>query len=357
MFFISQLSSSPVQLKELGSFYRMQDFYSTQTIVVTGAAGFIGSHLVDRLLELGAHVVGVDNLITGRLVNIEHLQQHSGFHFVKADASQNPDKYLPTDFKPDLIFHFASPATPKQFKRIPVEIYQVNAFGSHEILHYLKRVHTSARFIFASTSEAYGDPEEHPQKENYWGHVNPNGLRSCYDESKRLGETIAGIHFREFGMDTRLVRIFNTYGPRINPADGRVIPNFVSQALTSRRYTIYGDGSQTRSYCFVSDLVDVICRFGASPDLAGETINIGNPDEHTILETAQLVDQVMVEMGLITESVSRPEFEFLPLPIDDPVRRQPDISKAKLLLNWQPKVSFEQGLRQTIKYFLDHEEL
>ena len=245
------------------------------------------------------------------------------------------------DSIPDVVLHFASPASPPRYQEHPTETYLVNSYATHLLLSFLKKVNPQARFLFAGTSEAYGDPAVHPQPETYWGNVNPNGIRSCYDEAKRMGETVCGVFHRDMGMDTRIVRIFNTYGPRMNPADGRVIPNFVMQALRGEAVTIYGDGTQTRSYCFVDDLVSGILTFLVHPDLAGETLNIGNPEEFTILETAREIEKIVGEVIHTFES----------LPGDDPMRRQPDISKAKRLLGWEPKVTFGEGLQQTIEYF------
>jgi nucleoside-diphosphate-sugar epimerase len=331
-------------------------YLSGKTVLVTGAAGFIGSHLCDALLQRGALVVGVDNFITGREENIAHLiEQESqraaapgvdsptgSFQFIQADASVAVERYLPIGVRPDVILHFASPASPPQYQRYPVETYQVNAWGTHELLNYLKEYNPDGRFVFASTSEVYGDPAVHPQVESYWGNVNPNGIRSCYDESKRLGETICGVFQRDFDLDVRIVRIFNTYGPRINPADGRVIPNFVKQGVSGEPLTIYGDGMQTRSYCFVSDLVEGILRLAEREGLSGATVNLGNPDERTTLETAEIVKELTCNTAA---------FVFKPLPSDDPTRRQPDISLAKKLLEWEPEVDFKTGLKKTISYF------
>lgn len=318
------------------------DFFKNKKILVTGAAGFLGSHLVKTLIKNGAQVIGVDNLITGKKRNIEILNSNPAFTFIQADVINNPISYLPTNYIPDLIFHFASPASPPGYQKHPVETYLVNAMGTHQLLSFLLENNDRARFIFAGTSEAYGDPLEHPQKETYWGNVNPNGIRSCYDESKRLGETICGVFNRNFGLDTRIARIFNTYGPNLDPDDGRVVSNFIKQAIQGRKFTIYGDGSQTRSYCFVDDLIDGFLRLASREGLAGETINIGNPDEYTVLKTAQII-----------ANVTNTQFETVnePFPTDDPTRRQPDITKAIELLDWQPKVTFEEGLKKTIEWF------
>jgi len=312
------------------------------TAVVTGAAGFVGSHLCDMLLKMDYTVYGVDNYITGSAKNLAHLEENPSFYFIEADVSQPATQYLPSDLRPTVVFHFASPASPPKYQAHPVETYLVNSMGTHHLLQYLKETAPQARFVFASTSEVYGDPHEHPQVEGYWGNVNPNGIRSCYDEAKRMGETICGVHARDFGMDVRIVRIFNTFGSRMDMSDGRIIPNFVSQALSGSPITIYGDGSQTRSFCYVSDLVDGIIRMGTTDGLAGETINLGNPnEEHTALETAEIVKQ----------AAGKPELEiiFQDLPGDDPTRRKPDISKARELLGWEPKVGFAEGLEKTIK--------
>jgi len=314
-------------------------------ILVTGAAGFIPSHIVDVLLSQGHQVLGVDNLSTGNLKNIAKAQNQPNFTFIEASVTNPPQTYLPNGYVPDWVFHLASPASPIHYQADPLNTYQVNAFGCHNLLTYLKDNAPQARFLFASTSEVYGDPQVHPQPESYWGNVNPNGIRSCYDESKRFGETICGIFHRQFKMDIRLIRIFNTYGPRMDLYDGRIIPNFVVQALKNEPYTIYGDGSQTRSYCYVDDLVTGILTFMADPHLAGETINLGNEGEYTVKETAQIIHTAFYG------NVSHPQFTNLPLPGDDPTRRQPDISKAKKLLSWQPKIAFEEGILRTIEDF------
>ncbi|HYD35475.1 MAG TPA: NAD-dependent epimerase/dehydratase family protein [Vitreimonas sp.] len=325
--------------------------FSGKTVVVTGAAGFIGSHLCDHLLSEGASVIGVDNLLTGRLENLSHLLDDNStsknfqFTFINADVIQPTDSYLPAGQVLDYVFHFASPASPPRYQAHPIETYQVNVWGTHHLLQYLHTHSPAARFIFASTSEVYGDPQLHPQPESYWGNVNPNGIRSCYDEAKRLGETICGIHHRDLGMDVRIVRIFNTFGPRIDPVDGRVIPQFVSQALANQPLTVYGDGSQTRSYCFVDDLVEGILRLASQEGLAGETINIGNPGEYTVKETAEIVYQ------LIHLEATEVPFDWRPLPKDDPTRRRPDITKAQQVLGWQPVISLADGLKTTIAYF------
>ena len=320
----------------------MEHYFSDKTVLVTGAAGLIGSHLCDQLLAFGARVIGVDNLLSGRTSNISHLENNERFQLVNADVIQPVANYLPESEKPDIVLHFASPASPPLYQQYPIETYQVNSLATHYLLEYARDA--EARFLFASTSEVYGDPEVHPQPETYWGNVNPNGLRACYDEGKRLGETICGVFSRDYGVDVRIVRIFNTYGPRINPRDGRVIPQFISEALAGQPYSIHGDGSQTRSYCYVSDLVEGILLMAAVDEANGETVNLGNPEEYTVLETASFIHQV-VNPGV------EPQFAYHPLPNDDPTRRRPDIAKAKQLLGWEPKVSFEEGLSETVEYF------
>lgn len=318
----------------------MHSFLHEKTVVVTGAAGFLGSHLCDRLLDHGATVIGIDNFITGREKNIKHLAGNKNFIFIEADVNADPETYL-FGYSPDVILHFASPASPPRYQEHPVETYLVNSYATHLLLDFLKKHNSEARFLFAGTSEAYGDPTVHPQPETYWGNVNPNGIRSCYDEAKRMGETVCGVFYRDFGIDTRIVRIFNTYGPRMNPADGRVIPNLTMQALQGKAMTIYGDGTQTRSYCYVDDLIEGILCFLVHPDLAGETLNIGNPEEFTILETAE-------HIGKLTNTTEK---TFESLPSDDPLRRQPDISKALAVLDWKPTVQFSDGLAKTVEYF------
>ncbi len=322
----------------------VQEFFKNKTVLVTGASGFVGSHLCETALSYGATVIGVDNFITGRRQNIETFQANPNFTFIEADVIKKPTDYLPADLKIDVLLHFASPASPPRYQAHPIETYLVNTIATHNLLQYLHETSPEARVVFASTSEVYGDPLVHPQTEDYWGNVNPNGARSCYDEAKRLGETICGVHQRDLGMNIRIVRIFNTYGPRIDPEDGRVIPQFISQALAGIPFSIFGDGSQTRSYCYVSDLVDGILRLVTVEDGAGLTVNIGNPGEYTVLQTAQEIHQMI-------NPDKEFKVDFKPLPKDDPTRRQPDIQKATAILGWRPRVMLRDGLIQTVMHF------
>jgi nucleoside-diphosphate-sugar epimerase len=323
----------------------MNNPYNEKAILVTGGAGFIGSHLTDYLLSQGAQVTVVDNFITGNKHNLLDALQNPHFRFVEADAAHPPATYLQTSNEGvvehfDYIFHFASPASPRGYMDKPIETYEVNSFGSHFLAQYA--LETGATILFASTSESYGDPLEHPQKESYWGNVNPVGVRSCYDESKRFGEMVFSTWAREKGLDMRIVRIFNTYGPRMDPRDGRVIPNFVTQALKNDPITVHGDGTQTRSFCYVDDLVQFIVRMAAEPQARGEVINIGNPDEYTMLDFANKVKE-------LTNSHS--EIVFVDRPSDDPNKRKPDIAKAKQMLNYEPQMSLDEGLGRTIDFF------
>lgn len=303
-------------------------------IVVSGGAGCIGSHLCSRLLEDGHEVVAVDNLITGSESNVASLLPKPGFRFLELDVTQ------PMDLHCDALFHLASPASPRGYLDHPLETALVNSLGTHRLLELAGR--DGALFLLASTSEAYGDPFEHPQAESYWGHVNPVGVRSCYDESKRFGEALTMVYVRHLGVDARIIRIFNTYGPNFDPNDGRLIPNFVTQALRNEPITVYGDGSQTRSLCFVDDLVDGLIRAMFSRRTRGEIINLGNPEEHTVLEYAQMVRSLCH---------SRSEILFSPRPQDDPSRRRPDVTKARQLLGWEPRTGLEDGLRRTIEWY------
>ncbi len=303
-------------------------------IVVTGGAGFIGSHLCARLLEEGHQVIAVDNLITGSKRNIASLMGDPSFSYVGHDISQ------PLDIEAEAIFHLASPASPKGYMNHPVETALANSLGTYHLLEMAKR--NNASFLIASTSEAYGDPQEHPQRETYWGHVNSVGPRACYDESKRFGEALTTTYVRTFGLDARVIRIFNTYGPNSDPADGRIVPNFITQAMAGEPITVYGDGSQTRSLCYVDDLVAGIIFAMFKPGTKGEVVNLGNPEEHTVLEYAKLIRRLCG---------SSSEIRFEPLPQDDPTRRCPDIAKAKALLGWQPRIGLEDGLVRTIQWF------
>jgi len=303
-------------------------------IVVTGGAGFIGSHLCARLLGDGHQVIAVDNLITGSRRNIAHLSEHPNFSYLQHDVIQ------PLDVEANAIFHLASPASPKGYMDHPIETALANSLGTHNLLEMAKRCNAS--FLLASTSEAYGDPQEHPQKESYWGHVNPVGPRACYDESKRFGEALTTTYIRSVGVDARVIRIFNTYGPHSDPADGRIVPNFITQAVDGKPITVYGDGSQTRSLCYVDDLVEGIVATMFKPGTKGEVVNLGNPEEHTVLEYAKIIRRLCG---------SSSEILFEALPQDDPTRRCPDISKAWALLGWRPCIGLEDGLNRTIQWF------
>jgi dTDP-glucose 4,6-dehydratase len=302
--------------------------------VVTGGAGFLGSHLTDRLLAEGHRVIGLDNLITGSTDNIGHLAGNAGYRFIRQDVSN----YLFLPDHVDFVYHLASPASPIDYLELPIPTLKVGALGTHNALGLAKA--KGAGFLLASTSECYGDPLEHPQKEDYWGNVNPIGPRGVYDEAKRFAEALTMAYHRYHGVDTKIVRIFNTYGPRMRLRDGRVVPAFISQALSGSPLTIFGDGSQTRSFCYVSDLIDGIYRLSRSS--FHEPVNIGNPSEMTILEFAQ-------EILRITGSSS--PLEHKPLPVDDPKIRQPDIARARRILGWEPKVDFDRGIRETVRYF------
>ncbi len=307
--------------------------------VVTGGSGFLGSHLTDRLLKEGHSVIAVDNLVTGNTRNIGHLAGNARYRFVKHDVSQHI--FLPG--KVDYVWHFASPASPIDYLELPIPTLKVGALGTHNSLGLAKA--KGAKYLLASTSECYGDPLIHPQREDYWGNVNPIGPRGCYDEAKRFAEAMTMAYHRYHKMDTKIVRIFNTYGPRMRLRDGRVVPAFIGQALTGRPLTVFGDGRQTRSFCYVSDLIDGIFRLSQSN--FHEPVNVGNPHEMTILEFGQHVQR-------ITETKS--EIEFRALPQDDPKVRQPDISRAKALLGWEPKVPFAEGIVDTIEYFRGQED-
>ena len=305
-------------------------------ILVTGGAGFLGSHLVERLLAEGHDVIAMDNLITGTTDNIAHLAGNEHFSFVK----HNVTNYIYLKGHLDAILHFASPASPVDYLELPIQTLKVGSLGTHNALGLA--LAKGARFLLASTSEVYGDPLVHPQTEDYWGHVNPIGPRGVYDEAKRFAEAMTMAYHRTHGVETRIVRIFNTYGPRMRLNDGRVVPNFVSQALQGKPLTVYGDGSQTRSFCFVTDLVDGIYRLLLSDEV--EPVNIGNPTEITIREFAE-------HINTLTGNPAGIRFE--PLPKDDPRQRQPDIGKAQRILGWGPKVQLQEGLEKTVAWFAD----
>lgn len=307
---------------------------SKPTSVVTGGAGFLGSHLTDRLLAEGHRVLGIDNFITGSTVNIEHLAGNENYKFIRHDVSDYI--FLPGDV--DYVFHFASPASPIDYLEHPIPTLKVGSLGTHNALGLAKA--KNATFLLASTSECYGDPLVHPQQEDYWGNVNPIGPRGVYDEAKRFAEAITMAYHRYHNVDTKIVRIFNTYGPRMRLRDGRVVPAFIGQALTGEPLTIFGDGSQTRSFCYCSDLIDGIHRLSQSD--FHEPVNIGNPREMTIKQFAGEIIRIIGASSRI---------EYKPLPEDDPKVRQPDITRAKSVLGWEPKVDFEEGIKKTIDYF------
>lgn len=303
-------------------------------IVVTGGAGFVGSNLCARLLDEGHNVLCVDTYITGSAQNIEEFLAHPNFTFLQHDVTQ------PFNFEADAIFHLASPASPVGYMEHPLETILVNSMGTYQMLEQARK--QNARFLVSSTSEIYGDPLVHPQTESYWGNVNPIGPRACYDESKRLGETLTMEYYRQYQANVRIVRIFNTYGPNSQINDGRMIPNFITQALKNEPLTIYGDGSKTRSICYVSDLVDGLMRAMFHADTMGEVFNLGNPEEHTVLEYAQTIIRLCNASSSIIYESSR---------IDDPERRRPNIAKAQQVLGWQTTVGIEDGLRRTIEWF------
>jgi UDP-glucuronate decarboxylase len=319
----------------------MRNYEQRKRILVTGGAGFLGSHLVDRLIARGDEVVCADNLFTGTKQNIDHLHDHPRFEFIRHDVT------FPLYVEVDQIYNLACPASPIHYQHDPVQTTKTSVHGAINMLGLAKRL--KARIFQASTSEVYGDPVEHPQTETYWGNVNPIGARSCYDEGKRCAETLFFDYHRQHRLDIRVARIFNTYGPRMHPNDGRVVSNFIVQALRGEDITLCGDGQQTRSFCYVDDLIDGVIRFMEMPPGAnGEPgfpgpINLGNPSENTI---RQLAEKVIALTG------SRSRMIFLPLPADDPMQRKPDISRAREFLNdWQPKIPLEAGLLQTIEYF------
>jgi dTDP-glucose 4,6-dehydratase len=304
------------------------------TSVVTGAAGFLGSHLTDLLLSRGHRVIGIDNFVTGSVDNIAHLGGNPNFKFIQQDVTE----FIFLDSPVNYVWHFASPASPIDYLEIPIQTLKVGSLGTHKALGLAKL--KKARFLIASTSEVYGDPLVHPQTEDYWGNVNPIGPRGCYDEAKRFAEAMTMAYHHEHGVATRIVRIFNTYGPRMRIKDGRVVPAFISQALKNKPITVFGKGTQTRSFCYVSDLIEGIYRLMMSDTIY--PVNIGNPTELTMLEFAS---QIIQATG------SRSKIVHRPLPQDDPKQRKPDITRAKKLLKWEPKVPLAQGLVKTIEYF------
>ncbi len=305
-------------------------------ILITGAAGFLGSHLTDRILADGHEVIGMDNLITGSRRNVEHLGGHPAFRLVEHDVT----RYIEVEGELDGVLHFASPASPVDYLELPIQTLKVGSLGTHNALGLAKA--KGARFLLASTSEVYGDPLVHPQPEGYWGNVNPVGPRGVYDEAKRFAEAMTMAYRRFHAVDTRIVRIFNTYGPRMRPNDGRVVSNFIVQALLGAQLTVYGDGSQSRSFCYVSDEVEGIYRLFLSGE--PEPVNIGNPREYSVRQLAELVLDLVGGAGGV---------RHLPLPEDDPKVRQPDIGRARRLLGWEPTVSLEDGLAKTVAYFRD----
>jgi dTDP-glucose 4,6-dehydratase len=310
-------------------------------MLISGAAGFLGSHLTDRLLAEGDSVIGVDNFVTGSSENLAHLAHEPRFEFKEWDICRAMGPAAEGGFDPgpvDFVFNLASPASPPEYLRLPLETLLVGSAGTRNMLELARRC--GAGFLHASTSECYGDPVEHPQKEDYWGHVNPVGPRSVYDEAKRFSEALVMAYQRTHGLNTRLARIFNTYGPRLHPSDGRVISNFLMQALRGDPLTVYGDGSQTRSFCYVDDLIEGLVRLARSGEHL--PVNIGNPDEFTILECARTVLEV---------TGSKSALVFEPLPVDDPMRRCPDIAKARNTLGWEPRISLREGLAKSLKYF------
>ncbi len=316
-----------------------------QTVLVAGGAGFIGSHLTKFLLEKGYTVICIDNLITGNKKNINSLLQNQNFRYIEADITKDIATILSEVSSIDFIFHLASPASPNKNSKAsyinkPLETMLVNSQGTYHLLELAKK--WQSRFLFASTSEVYGDPSISPQPETYWGNVNPTGIRSVYDEAKRFGEAMTMLYVRTYAIDARIIRIFNTYGSYMQPDDGRVVSNFIMQALQNKPLTIYGNGSQTRSFCYISDMVSAITQAMFVQEARGSVLNIGNPDERTVKELATMIKE-------ITKSNS--EIVYEPLPEDDPKIRKPDITLAKKLLNWEPKIAMHEGLEMTIEYF------
>ncbi|GBD03917.1 Bifunctional polymyxin resistance protein ArnA [bacterium HR19] len=305
-------------------------------VLITGVAGFIGSHLAEKFLEEDFYVIGMDNFITGSPENISNLIENPNFRFIKYDVTN----FIYVSGKIDVILHFASPASPKDYFKNPIHTMKVGSIGTLNTLGLAKE--KKARYVLASTSEVYGDPLVHPQTETYWGNVNPVGPRGVYDEAKRFAEALSMAYFREHKVDVRIARIFNTYGERMREDDGRIIPSFISSALRNQPIRIYGDGKQTRSFCYVKDLVEAIFKMSIQDGLAGEVFNVGNPQEFTVLEVANIIKEII---GSKSEIVFEPPLQ------DDPKRRKPDISKIKRILNWEPKTPFKDGLKKTIDWF------
>ncbi len=313
----------------------------SEMVLVTGGAGFIGSHLCDALIERGYKVICVDNFITGSRENIEHLLDDEKFELVEHDITVPFSSLIPTPSSLKCIFHLASPASPVDYSAFSIETLIVNSLGTYNVLEVARE--GGAKVLLASTSEVYGDPKVSPQSEDYWGNVNPVGPRACYDEAKRFAEALTVAYHRRYGLDVVIVRIFNTFGPRMRGKDGRVVPNFIQQALSNKPLTVYGDGSQTRSFCYIDDLIDGLLKAMFSKGTTGEIINLGNPNEMTILSLAEHIKEMCK---------SSSEMVFLPLPEDDPLQRRPDISRAERLLGWKPKISLDEGLTRTIEWFL-----
>jgi UDP-glucuronate decarboxylase len=313
------------------------NWYDTERILVTGGAGFLGSHLCERLLEEGNHVICLDNYFTGQKQNIFHLMNNRRFEVIRHDLVN------PIFLEVDLIYNLACPASPIHYQYNPVKTVKTNVMGAIHMLGLAKRV--KAKILQASTSEIYGDPTVHPQNETYWGNVNTIGVRSCYDEGKRCAETLFFDYFRQNNVNIRVVRIFNTYGPRMHPNDGRVVSNFIMQALKNESITIFGDGTQTRSFCYVEDMIEGLIKMMNAPDNFVGPVNLGNPEEQKILDLAQTI---------IRLTKSKSKIEFRPPPMDDPKRRQPDISLARTKLHWEPKISLEEGLEKTIQFFREY---
>lgn len=311
-----------------------------KNILISGGAGFIGSHLTEHFLKKGSAVWVIDNFLTSHSDNIKRLKKYPHFHFIQADLLQIDLKSSLNGMRFDIIYHLASPASPVQYIRYSIETLRVNSEGTYRLLEF-SRLMPSTRFIYASTSEIYGDPLEHPQKENYWGNVNPVGERACYDEAKRFGEALCMTYIRKYQVDVRIARVFNTYGPFMQDEDGRVISNFITMALQNKPIIVYGDGTQTRSFCYISDVVNAFSLIGEKK-VSGEIINLGNPDEKKIIDIAFLIKQL---------TASQSDIQFVKKRKDDPQKRKPDISKAKKLLGWTPTISLQEGFQLAINYF------